>query len=339
MGSTVDPVETLIRELRRAPPPQRSTPQYERQFDALFERLFEAGGPQWLGDLRALDHVADLLRANDVHRTYPGAVEALKAHRARIADTHRKLAAMLDPSVPVSDLLYSVLDTWESLPDRVGVRFSEQEEGQLASIRADTGTPSERLEHFVQTFLTTVQRQDPGSAASLRSLLKPALAALWQSEQLGAAYALFAEVGGAAGQFHQVNVTAAPGVGEEYADNTIDEAMKVAARRAIAAAFTLARTPRERWNVHWAVDEPTAYEGASIGLAVALGTLSQLHGTCIDPYTASTGAVGFDGTVSPVQHIQAKIDAARRGGFRQVLVPHGNLDEARAALTAHCLEF
>lgn len=332
MGSAVDPAEALIDELRRVPPSQRSMPQYEQRFDALFERLFEAGGLQGLGDLRTLDHVAELLRANDVEQTYPSAVEALEAHRARVADAHRKLAAILDPSVQMGDLLYSVLDSWEGLADRGGVRFSEQEEEQLAFFRGGPGTPCDRSEHFAQTYLTAVQREDPSLAELLRSLLEPALGTLRRSEQRGAAYALFAELGGAAGQFHRLNVSAAPGVGEEYADNTIDEAMKVAARRAVAAAFTLAKVPRERWNVHWTVDEPTTYEGGSIGLAVALGTLAQLQGVCIDPYTASTGAVEFDGTVSPVQHIKAKVEAARRGGFRQVLVPQGNLNEACAAL-------
>lgn len=62
MSSSVDSLEVLIRELRRAPENQRATAQYERQFDSLFERVFEAGRLHDLGDLQAVDNLADPFR-------------------------------------------------------------------------------------------------------------------------------------------------------------------------------------------------------------------------------------------------------------------------------------
>lgn len=73
--------------------------------------------------------------------------------------------------------------------------------------------------------------------------------------------------------------------------------------------------------------------GPSAGLAWALGLYDLMTpGDLTDGETiAVTGALGADGTVYPIGGVEEKVAAARSAGSSVLILPSGNLDEARAA--------
>jgi len=70
-------------------------------------------------------------------------------------------------------------------------------------------------------------------------------------------------------------------------------------------------------------------EGPSAGLAIAIAVTSALLDTPTPPDMAFTGEITLRGQVLPVGGIREKIIAAQRLGFKEVLLPMDNLDEAR----------
>lgn len=80
-------------------------------------------------------------------------------------------------------------------------------------------------------------------------------------------------------------------------------------------------------GVGWKLEWPLTYEGSSIGLALKVGALVAFENVANDPLLAATGEVDESGAVKWVDGIEAKLLAARDGGFRRVLLPAQNRDD------------
>jgi ribonuclease HIII len=104
------------------------------------------------------------------------------------------------------------------------------------------------------------------------------------------------------------------------------------------AATVLSAIEAERNGVRWSLEWPLRYAGESIGLALALAALVSFKGLRPDPLLAATGAVADDGHVRPVVGIPAKLAAAREAGFRRVLLPRENQEEALATVLGDDLQ-
>lgn len=116
-----------------------------------------------------------------------------------------------------------------------------------------------------------------------------------------------------------------------------DRVMLAAAERAITSAFQALRTLGfgdariEDQDIEWWIEAPNVrFEGASLGLALALATVAAYTGTQIDLETAVTGAV--DGThVLPVAAVGNKWIALRDSGlFDKLVLPTANLKDLSA---------
>ncbi|MBE3593924.1 MAG: ATP-dependent protease LonB [Candidatus Carbobacillus altaicus] len=69
-------------------------------------------------------------------------------------------------------------------------------------------------------------------------------------------------------------------------------------------------------------------DGPSAGVALLTALYSAMSGHFPDHRLAMTGEVGIDGMVHPVGGVRAKIEAAREAGYRRVLIPADNMQEA-----------
>lgn len=94
------------------------------------------------------------------------------------------------------------------------------------------------------------------------------------------------------------------------------------------AATVLSAFEAERDGLRWSLEWPLRYAGESVSLALRLAALVSFKGLRPDPLLAATGAVADDGHVRPVEGIPAKLAAAHEAGFRRVLLPRENQDEA-----------
>ena len=97
------------------------------------------------------------------------------------------------------------------------------------------------------------------------------------------------------------------------------------------ATTVLSSFESERGAIKWSLEWPLRYAGESIGLGLYVGALVSFKGLRSDPLLAATGAVMDDGHVRAVEGVATKLVAARDAGFRRVLLPRENEDEAAAA--------
>jgi ribonuclease HIII len=120
----------------------------------------------------------------------------------------------------------------------------------------------------------------------------------------------------------------AQGSGQIHAISDIHSDMEKAARSAVACVTRLCPSTR-RWDFHWDVDrDDIAFAGNSIGLTLTLGILAEVERLSIDAYTAFTGYVEWDtGEVRRIEHLNAKLEAAKELGIRRVFVPRENAGE------------
>ena len=65
-------------------------------------------------------------------------------------------------------------------------------------------------------------------------------------------------------------------------------------------------------------------EGPSAGLTIAIAIYSAIYNQPIDNQVAMTGEISIRGFVKPVGGVTAKIDAAKQGGAKRVLIPKEN---------------
>ena len=83
---------------------------------------------------------------------------------------------------------------------------------------------------------------------------------------------------------------------------------------------------------------PTTSDGPSAGAAMAVGFLAVFRGDRIVRGVAVTGTIEPDGRIGPVGGIPDKIRAAKREGYRLVIVPAGQIRTPRWNLNELALE-
>ena len=104
---------------------------------------------------------------------------------------------------------------------------------------------------------------------------------------------------------------------------------------AMAQAFSYAveRTPSVQHSgtvsVQGVAYRPTGSDGPSAGAAMAVGFIALFKGDRIQRGIALTGTIEPGGQIGPVGSIPDKIRAAAREGIRTVLVPRGQIYDAR----------
>ena len=88
----------------------------------------------------------------------------------------------------------------------------------------------------------------------------------------------------------------------------------------------------DRTDVHINFPGGMPVDGPSAGVAMALAAVSALTGRPVDGGAACTGEISVQGYLKPVGGVPEKIEAARRGGLRRVVVPRENgMDRFRQA--------
>jgi hypothetical protein len=100
-----------------------------------------------------------------------------------------------------------------------------------------------------------------------------------------------------------------------------------------AFAYALERTPSVQHSgtvsVQGVAYQPTGSDGPSAGAAMAVGFIAMFKGEHIQRGIALTGTIEPGGQIGPVGSIPDKIRAAAREGYRTVLVPRGQIYDAR----------
>jgi hypothetical protein len=332
----VEKAERLVQELRQIPPSQQDDPAYRDRFEMLYSLLFTEGGLSALGSLSTLDALEQVLRENGFDQgSYTEKLLQLQEHRNIMANAHTKLAAVLNPQISIQDLLYVTLDDWPQLSRPIGLVFSEELVQELQMLRFSAEKPSEGLKRFFTRYFEVLAESEAGESINLiKAPIDTTLASYTVEEQQATVHALFAERDEHQGHCYRVKLNVSPrGSGAVDTDSDVNEDMKKAARTAAKYALTSSGFSNERFNIFWSINEPLSYEGRSIGLAIAIGTLSKLHDQPIDSYTAFTGTVTVDGQVGKVDHLAEKLAAARKAGFQRVLLPRENWEEARLWVT------
>jgi len=330
----VEKAERIVQELRQIPPSQRDEAAYVDRLETLFSLLFTEGGLSTLGRLLTLDTLEQILQENGFEGPYAEQLLQLQEHRSIMANAHTKLAAVLNPQASIQDLLYVTLDDWPQLSQPIGLVFSKEFAQELQALRFGAGKPSERLKLFFTRYFEVLAESEARESINLiKTPVDTALASYTTEEQQATVYALFAERAGHQGYCYRVKLNVSSGSGDVYTDSDVNEEMKKAARTGAIYALTTSKLPIDRYNVFWSINEPLSYEGRSIGLAIAIGTLSKLHGWPINAYTAFTGTVTDDGHVGRIDHLADKLAAAQKAGFQRVLLPRENWEEAKHWVT------
>jgi hypothetical protein len=103
-----------------------------------------------------------------------------------------------------------------------------------------------------------------------------------------------------------------------------------------AFAYAVERTPSVQHSgtvsVQGVAYRPTGSDGPSAGAAMAVGFIALFKGEHVQRGIALTGTIEPDGQIGPVGSIPDKIRAAAREGYRTVLVPQGQMYDARCNL-------
>lgn len=84
--------------------------------------------------------------------------------------------------------------------------------------------------------------------------------------------------------------------------------------------------PRD-FDIHLNFPGGTPIDGPSAGIAIATAIYSAITEIPVDNYTAMTGELSIRGHVKPVGGIVAKIEAAKRAGAKNVIIPKDNWQE------------
>ncbi len=99
------------------------------------------------------------------------------------------------------------------------------------------------------------------------------------------------------------------------------------AATASAATVGTLLTGTDQSAVDLTYDITGAIDGPSGGAALTVGTMAAITGATVKPKIAMTGTIAPDGTIGTVAQVPAKVRAARKAGYRTVLVPFGNRTE------------
>jgi Lon-like protease len=100
-----------------------------------------------------------------------------------------------------------------------------------------------------------------------------------------------------------------------------------------AFAYAVERTPSIQHSgtvsVQGVTYRPTGSDGPSAGAVMAVGFIAMFKGEHIQRGIALTGTIESGGQIGPVGSIPDKIRAAAREGYRTILVPRGQIHDAR----------
>lgn len=100
-----------------------------------------------------------------------------------------------------------------------------------------------------------------------------------------------------------------------------------------AFAYAIERTPSIQHSgtvsVQGVAYQPTSSDGPSAGAAMTVGFIALFKGEPIQRGIAMTGTLEPGGQIGPVGSIPDKIRAAAREGYRTMLVPRGQIHDAR----------
>lgn len=87
------------------------------------------------------------------------------------------------------------------------------------------------------------------------------------------------------------------------------------------------------YNLHVNFPGGVPVDGPSAGVAVAAAIYSAIKGIPVDNFLAITGEITIRGLLAPVGGILTKLEAARRAGVKQVILPRENFQEMHLKLT------
>ena len=100
-----------------------------------------------------------------------------------------------------------------------------------------------------------------------------------------------------------------------------------------AFAYAIERTPSIQHSgtvsVQGVAYQPTSSDGPSAGAAMTVGFIALFKGEPIQRGIAMTGTLEPGGQIGPVGSIPDKVRAAAREGYRTILVPRGQIHDAR----------
>ncbi len=100
-----------------------------------------------------------------------------------------------------------------------------------------------------------------------------------------------------------------------------------------AFAYAVERTPSVQHSgtvsVQGVAYQPANSDGPSAGAAMAVGFIAMFKGDHLQRGIALTGTFEPNGQIGPVGGIPDKIRAAAREGYRTILVPRGQIHDAR----------
>jgi ATP-dependent Lon protease len=202
------------------------------------------------------------------------------------------------------------------------------------------------LERTIAAVCRKVARQVAGGrkrkvriiASSLEGHLGPALTSreeMMKEDQVGVASGLaWTEAGG---DVLFVEATTMEGKGNLILTGQLGDVMKESAQaalsyaRARAAELDIPAGYFESRDVHIHVPEGAIpKDGPSAGITIATAMLSVFTNRAVSSSIAMTGEITLRGNVLPVGGIKEKVLAARRSGFRSIIVPaanHKNIEE------------
>ncbi len=100
-----------------------------------------------------------------------------------------------------------------------------------------------------------------------------------------------------------------------------------------AFAYAIERTPSIQHSgtvsVQGVAYQPTSSDGPSAGAAMTVGFIALFKGEPIQRGIAMTGTLEPGGQIGPVGSIPDKVRAAAREGYHTILVPRGQIHDAR----------
>jgi hypothetical protein len=146
------------------------------------------------------------------------------------------------------------------------------------------------------------------------------------------------------GELLDVESTTMPGKGRM----TVTGNMRIVMQESVVAASSYVRSRAvalgieppifDRKDIHVHVPAATPKDGASAGVAMVTAITSCMTGIPVRPDVAMTGEITLRGRVLPVDDIENKLQAAYWSGVTTVLIPEGNLEEARKFSLMHKLD-
>jgi ribonuclease HIII len=297
----------------------------DQLIENLIDLLLEDGNLGQIANVRILSEAETAIAEYGISDSYQEELAELQQRSAKVRAIHRALSAALDTRVAIGDVL-DLLDSSWSAASTVGQLDGATVTG-LQKVRERTDTPMDRLRAFCDQYLES-QVGAGIDTSEISQDLDLALSDLGRRHAMGT-LALFADPSRARGHVLAIKVKLTPiemRNGDVRVVDDMDVQAKQAARMAANAALNYAHQTG-RYDVTISIERAATFEGNSLGLAVAVGVLTELGIIPADPYVAFTGHVDLDGAIRYIGGIREKLEAAQRAGVRRVVLPAANVGE------------